>query len=157
MGQKAPPIDLKTPCGKPFKLDGPREKPLLVIFIRGTWCPNCRKQMESLQAAKDRFQQEGLDVWVIAAQKPGFPADPKQYLDENPVFFPLLLDQDREVTRRYGVYHLFGLDAYNIARPAAFLVAPDGHIEFIFVSSNQVERVSIDDVFRALSRMRQPT
>ena len=41
--------------------------------------------------------------------------------------------------RAYGVYHRIGLTAFNIARPAVFLVEQDGRIAYSFIGDNQRE------------------
>ena len=41
---------------------------------------------------------------------------------KNPVSFPFLLDEDRVVTKNYGLYHLIGMDALNIAHPATLVI-----------------------------------
>jgi peroxiredoxin len=61
--------------------------------------------------------------------------------------FPVLCDEDRSTIKRYGVWHPIGLDAFNIARPASFLI--DGRtraIRFMFVGSNQFERADLETI-----------
>jgi len=62
----------------------------------------------------------------------------------------VLFDEKREVTRAYGVYHALGVDAYNIAHPATFVVAADGKICWIAVSPSQNERPRLEDIFAAI-------
>jgi len=101
-----------------------------------------------LESAEEEFRRRGVALWVIAAQKNTLLADPKGLL-RKPRWFPILLDTDRRVTKAYGIYHLVGMDAFRIARPAAFVVAPDGRIAFAFVSSNQFERVAPEALLAA--------
>ena len=106
------------------------------------------KQLAQLESAEEAFRKRGATLWVIAAQKNKALGDPRALLTK-PRWFPILLDTDRRVTKAYGVYHALGVDAFRIARPAAFLVAPTGRIAFAFVSSNQFERVDLDDLLAA--------
>ncbi len=67
--------------------------------------------------------------------------------------FPVLCDEDRGVIRRYGVWHPIGLDAFNIARPASFLI--DGKtraVRYMFVGSTQFERADLDTILGAAER-----
>ncbi len=67
--------------------------------------------------------------------------------------FPVLCDEDRATIRRYGVWHPIGVDAFNIARPASFLI--DGHtraIRYMFVGSNQFERADLGSILNAADR-----
>ena len=106
------------------------------------------KQLAQLESAEAEFRKRGAAVWVIAAQKGNRLSDPQGLLAKTR-WFPILLDTDRQVTRAYGVYHALGVDAFRIARPAAFVVAPTGRIAFAFVSSNQFERVDLDALLAA--------
>jgi peroxiredoxin len=65
--------------------------------------------------------------------------------------FPILCDEDRKVIKQYGVWHPLGIDAVNIARPAAFLIdAATRHVRFMFVGSNQFERADLEAILGAL-------
>ena len=68
--------------------------------------------------------------------------------------FPILCDEDRAVIKRYGVWHPIGIDAFNMARPASFLI--DGEtraIRFMFVGSNQFERADLDSILTAADKV----
>ena len=41
--------------------------------------------------------------------------------------------------KAYGVWHAVGLDAWNIARPALFLIDRSGAIRYSFVAERQDE------------------
>lgn len=86
----------------------------------------------------------------VAAEKRDEMFAPEKYLKEHPVPFPFLLDEDRAVTKSYGVYQRLGLDAINIARPATFVVGRDGRIRFVYVGSSQIDRAPIDEVLAAV-------
>jgi peroxiredoxin len=63
----------------------------------------------------------------------------REYLAKRPLPFPVLVDGSREVSKAYGVWHRIGIDAWNIARPALFLVARDRSIARTFVARKQTE------------------
>ena len=63
------------------------------------------------------------------------------------------MDESREVLKAYGVWHRFGLDAWNIARPALFLIDSYGKIHFSFVGDSQEEFPSPDEISAALTRL----
>jgi peroxiredoxin len=107
------------------------------------------KQLAQLEPEEDAFKKRNATLWVITAQKSSPLSDPVGLL-RKPRWFPILLDMDRRVTKAYGVYHALGVDAFRIARPAAFVVGRDRRIVFSFVSSNQVERVALKDLLSAL-------
>jgi peroxiredoxin len=68
--------------------------------------------------------------------------------------FPILCDEDRAVIKQYGVWHPIGIDAFNMARPASFLV--DGRtraIRFMFVGSTQFERADLESILMAADKV----
>ncbi len=85
----------------------------------------------------------------VAAEKRGGLFKPEKFLAEHPVSFPFLLDEDRSVTKAYGVYHRLGRDAFNIAHPATFVIARDGTVRWIYVGSNQADRAPLEQVLEA--------
>jgi peroxiredoxin len=63
----------------------------------------------------------------------------RRYIEETGLPFDILIDESREVLKAYGVWHAVGLDAWNIARPALFLVDRSGAIRYSFVADRQDE------------------
>ena len=67
--------------------------------------------------------------------------------------FPILCDESRDVIKQYGVWHPIGVDAFNMSRPASFLIeAPSGAIRYMFVGSAQFERADLDSILAAAAR-----
>jgi peroxiredoxin len=99
---------------------------------------------------KDEIERGG-SLLYIAAEKRGGLFQPEKYLVDHPISFPFLLDEDRAVTKAYGIYHRLGRDAFRIARPATFIVDRNGVLRFIHVSSNQKERAEINSVLLAFN------
>ena len=61
----------------------------------------------------------------------------RRYVEETGLPFDILIDERRDVLRAYGVWHRIGIDAWNIARPAVFLIETDGSIKASWISENQ--------------------
>lgn len=78
------------------------------------------------------------------------------YLRNNPMPFPLLADESREVTRAYGVYVPVGLTSFRIARPATFLIDPAGRVRFIHAGKHQFDRPRPERVWQALDELGGP-
>ena len=74
----------------------------------------------------------------------------RRYIEETGLPFNILIDESRDVLRQYGVWHRVGLDAWNIARPALFLVEPDRRITYSFVADRQHEFPEHVDILAAL-------
>ncbi|WP_188455636.1 redoxin domain-containing protein [Virgibacillus oceani] len=80
--------------------------PLYLIFLRGTWCPIYRKQLEMLKDNYDEFLSKGIQPIGIAGQKiEGI----KQYTEANDIKIPILSDETRKVIKQYEVFLLNGI------------------------------------------------
>ncbi len=105
------------------------------------------------------IEAAGALVFIAAqkrASKVHLPSgDPVAYFAAHHMPFPFLLDEDREVTRAYGVYQRMGLDAINVARPATFMVAPDGKIRYIYCGADQADRAPINPVLEVFYSVTQ--
>ena len=108
--------------------------------------------MAQFESSYQEFTQCGAGLVVIAAQKMEGWFRGKEHVQQHKYPFPVLFDENRSVTHAYGVYHRLSVDAINIARPATFVVGPDGKISWIAVSPNQNERPSTEEILSALKR-----
>ncbi len=74
----------------------------------------------------------------------------RTYIEETGLPFNILIDETRDVLRAYGVWHKFGLDAWNISRPALFLIDRSGAIRYSFIADRQDQFPSSAEIDRAL-------
>ena len=74
----------------------------------------------------------------------------RRYVEDSGLPFNILVDESRDVSKAYGVWHRIGLDAWNIARPALFLIDPGGSIRYSFIADTQEEFPSHEEIVRAL-------
>lgn len=77
----------------------------------------------------------------------------RRFIEETGLPFDILIDESREVVKKYGVWHRFGLDAWNIARPALFLIDRRGSIRYSFIAENQREFPAHDEIVRELDKL----
>ena len=106
--------------------------------------------MTQFESAYNEFNKREAGVVFIAAQKIDGLFRGKKHLQQHSYPFPALFDEKREVTRAYGVHHSLGIDAFNIARRAIFIVDRHGTISWIAVSPHQLEAPPLDDVIAAI-------
>ena len=69
---------------------------------------------------------------------------------------PILIDPDRAVIKRYGVYHRFGLTGFNIARPATFIIDREQRIRFMHIGRGQADRPDHTTLMAALQELPPP-
>jgi len=110
--------------------------------------------MAQFESRKQAIEEAGVQLACIAAEKRNGAWKPGRFLEKHPVSFPFLLDEDRTVTKAYGLHHLMGVDAINIAHPATLIIDRGGTVRYIYRGDNQHDRAPVDDVLKALSQLR---
>lgn len=91
-------------------------------------------------------------VYIAAEKREGL-FKPETFLRKHPVSFPFLLDEDRSVTKAYGLYHRLGTDAINIARPATLVIDRSGTVQYLYRGDNQADRAPMEQVMAAVKRL----
>ncbi|MCP4407882.1 MAG: protein disulfide oxidoreductase [Gammaproteobacteria bacterium] len=99
--------------GMHFNMSDDRGAPLLLHFW-ATWCPVCRLGQSSIAGIA-----EDWPVITVAMQS-GSVAEVSQHLAENSLNFPVIIDQEGVLARRYGV----------VGVPASFVIDGQGGIRF---------------------------
>ena len=97
----------------------------------------------------DSFTSHGVQIVPIVAQRMDAV---RHYIEETGLPFDILIDERRDTLRAYGVWHRIGLDAWNIARPAVFLVEPDSSISWSYIGEDQRDFPALDALLHAVSR-----
>lgn len=110
--------------------------------------------MAQFEPHKEELDKLGAGLVYIAGEKRKGLWKPAKYLSEHPVSFPFLLDEDRSVTKAYGLYHAFGHDAFRIAHPATLIVDRSGTVRYIYRGDNQTDRAPIEEILDALRKIR---
>ncbi len=108
--------------------------------------------MAQFEPLKSEIEKAGASLLYIAAEKRGGLFKPEKYLAEHPVSFPFLLDEERKVTKAYGLYHRIGMDAFHIAHPATLVVDRGGVIRYLYVGANQHDRAPMEKVLETLRK-----
>ncbi|WP_230981416.1 peroxiredoxin-like family protein [Echinicola salinicaeni] len=139
-------------------------KPTLLIFYRGGWCPYCNKHLAELQS----IEQDILDMgYQIVAISPDAPEQLKATVDKNELTYSLYSDNDLKVTKAFGLAFqapgrykemLFkASDQLNpgiIPVPAVFALDIEGNIQFEYINPNYDTRISGDLIKAALGTLR---
>lgn len=114
-GDKAPSFAVKGMDGKTLKLDDLKGKPAVVNFW-GTFCEPCRNEMPALQKQADKWAPSGLAV--IGMNLGENAVTVKSFIEQYKVRFPVYLDEEEAVRKRYGVMYY----------PTTFFLKPDGTV-----------------------------
>ena len=110
--------------------------------------------MARFESRNKDIEGAGAQLAFIAAEKRDGMWKPGKFLEKHPILSPFLLDEDRAVTKAYGVHNALSSDALNIAHPATFVIDRGGVVRYIYRGNNQLDRVPIDEVLQAVAKLR---
>ncbi|HKM47492.1 MAG TPA: hypothetical protein VJX69_07880 [Terriglobales bacterium] len=120
-------------------------------------------RMTQFESRRQEIEAVGATLAFVAAEKRDGVWKPGKFLEKHPIASVFLLDEDRIVTKSYGLHHALGTDAINIAHPATLVIGRDndrggndrtGIVRYIYRGDNQLDRASIDEVLGALQEIR---
>lgn len=114
VGRPAPDFELQGVDGQMHKLSEYRGKAVMLNFW-ATWCTPCKIEMPHLSNTQQAFQQQ-LTVLGVSSEEQ--PATVTAFLGQNPLPFPILVDQTGDISRQYRVEGL----------PTTFFIGPDGTV-----------------------------
>lgn len=119
-GSKAPDFTLVGLDGKQHQLSDYKGKTVMVNFW-GTFCPPCKDEMPAIQ---HQFDKRNSDQVVFLGLNLGESKITVQnFIDQYKISFPILLDDNEETRKRYGVMNY----------PTTFFIGPDGKIAKIWI------------------------
>lgn len=111
----APDFTLPTLQGRPLRLGEQRGHVVLVNFW-ASWCGPCRLELPQLNRLHERYAGAGLVLLGINVDED--PARAAQAAQRLGIRFPVLLDRDKAVVRRYDLGSM----------PATVLLDRDGRV-----------------------------
>jgi peroxiredoxin len=110
--------------------------------------------MTQFESKRPEIETAGSQLAFIAAEKRDGVWKPETFLRKHPIASVFLLDEDRTVTKAYGLHNALATDAINIAHPATLVIARnDDHdpiVRYIYRGDNQLDRVPVDQVLGVL-------
>ncbi|WP_313263618.1 peroxiredoxin-like family protein [Sphingobacterium sp.] len=100
-GEKIPMAMLANQNGKMLDLNKlVAEKPTILIFYRGGWCPYCSKQLAGLEEIAADLNKIGYQLLAVSTDKPDGLMESAQ--KEN-LKYTLLSDADVSVAKKFGI------------------------------------------------------
>lgn len=117
-GFPAPDFTLDTLEGTPATLSDYRGQ-VVILNVWASWCGPCRAEMPALQNIYAAHRARGLAVLAVNSTFQDNLADAQAFVQELGLSFPVLLDQQGAVSRRYLVRALpstFFIDRQGVIR-----------------------------------------
>jgi peroxiredoxin len=106
--------------------------------------------MAQFESRMPEIAAAGGQMAFIAAEKRDGIWKPESFLKKRPISSIFLLDEDRTVTRTYGLHHALATDAINIAHPATLVIDRVATVRYIYRGGNQHDRAPLDEVLESL-------
>jgi cytochrome c biogenesis protein CcmG, thiol:disulfide interchange protein DsbE len=121
-GFYAPDFELLSPEGIPVRLSDLRGQPV-ILNLWASWCPPCKAEMPALENVHRQYERDGLVVLGVNMTYQDSASRAVQFLLEEGLTFPVVMDTDGSVGRRYQMRAL----------PTTFFIARDGMIHSLEV------------------------
>lgn len=166
-GTPAPDFLLPNTDGKLMSLSSLMgDEGLVILFMRGLWCPYCNAQLSAFRENRKRIADKGLNVVVITPEVNGRAAETKMALQ---LPFEVLCDADSITCLEYGCLFrmpdidqkffrkldidlgiYYGNDSWFLPLATTFLIAPDKTVQQSFSENDQRWRTGPDVVLNSL-------
>ncbi len=146
-GTSAPDFELLDHEQNKVSLSHFKEKNhVLVLFVRGVWCPVCQMMLRSFIKESERLKNKNVAVLSIGPDP--FEAH-YDYVKKLGLTFRLLADETQTTAMKYGVHVKEDKSKYEegMPVPSSFLIDKKGIIRY---SSTAAETFSPDSIFPVL-------
>ena len=139
-GFPAPDFTLATLDGGEMTLSALRGQ-VVVINLWTSWCPPCREEMPAIEQVYRQYKDEGLEVLAGNSTFQDDEQAAAAFVQELGLTFPILLDRDGAVSRRYRLQALpttFFVDRRGVIRH----VVPGGPMQPAFIESKILDMLA---------------
>ena len=168
-GDAIPDVSLRTEENQAVSLRKlVAEKPTVLIFYRGGWCPYCNRHLQALVGIEDELNRVGAQLVAISMDTP---AKLKATPDREKLHYQLLSDSDAVAAKAFGIafkvedalvkkykdaYKIdleaaSGNDHHLLPYPAVFIASTNGVIRFAHFNADYKVRLEPAKILEAVS------
>jgi len=133
-----------------------RNQPTVILFVRGTWCPFCSKQVADLTKHYKDIEELGSRLILITPKPLETTRRVAKFFE---VEFDFWLDNDLSVARQLGLLHESGVPGEHQGEygedtvwPTSLVIDADGIIRFAELSRNLADRPNPESLLRELRK-----
>ena len=139
----APDFTLSDAFGNYYTLSELRGNPVVIYFYPKANTPGCTKQACGIRDSRDKFSDNNISVLGISVDSK---ASIDEFISEHNLNFPLLSDENKDVSRAYGVLNNLGMSSR-----ITFIISRDGTIAKIMRDFDIDQHA--DEVFEFASKI----
>lgn len=112
--------------------------PLLLIFIRGTWCPFCRVHLQKLRQWVQHLKGKNATIVVVSTE----PVEAiQEWLKENPISYLFASDPEYVLSDYFGVR----IAPKDFAQAATFLIDSNFNLQLAYHGKRGSDNLSAID------------
>lgn len=168
---QSPDVTVKTLDGKSVSVAAlHKDKPVVLVFFRGGWCPICTRHTQELIKAYPKIKEMGAEMVGVS---PDNLESSKANSDKNSIPFPIYSDADMSAAKAFGLafkvddktvekYKGFGLDLekasglshHALPIPAVFIVDKSGKIVFAHSNPDYRQRLDTNTIVNELGKIK---
>lgn len=166
IGDSVPNISAKDIHDRTYSfIESLKKGPVVLIFIRGQWCPFCNKHLSAIQDSLPLIYEKGATVVVVSPEKSEFI---KKTIEKTGASFTILYDEGYKISDAFDVtfkpdsisrfmYNtILGAnlkeshsdDSERLPIPATFIIGKDGKIVWRHFDSNYKKRSNVSDIVK---------
>lgn len=156
IGQNIPDVKIPDATGNVLDLSATiAQKPTILIFYRGGWCPYCNKQLSGIRDIEPELKNLGYQIIAISTDSPD---NLKASVAKTKLEYMLLSDADLNVAKKFGIAFK-APGAYDkilpsssggknadklLPVPSVFIVNKKGNIRFEYINIDFTQRMNPD-------------
>jgi peroxiredoxin len=170
-GDSVPDITLRTDANQEVRLRKlVAEKPAVLIFYRGGWCPFCTRHLAELATIEKDLLAAGVQMLAISIDQP---SKLRETPNRDQLGYRLLSDQDAAAAKAFGIAfqvedatvkrykESFNIDLeaasgrthHLLPHPAVFVVDTSGVIRFAHVGTDYKVRLEPEKVLEVARKV----
>ena len=152
IGEKIPSVELTSNKGEKINtLDIIKDKPSVVIFYRGGWCPFCNKHLEAIGQSEEEILKLGYQIIAIS---PDSPEKLNKTVSKNELNYSLYSDSEGKLMTEMGIAfqapkrYKSMLEKYSddknsglLPVPSLFVIGTNGNILYEYVNADYKNRI----------------
>ncbi len=174
VGDRAPDFSATMADGQTYNFSGGhRQRPAVLVFYRGGWCPYCNAQLSGLHEIEPKLRAKGFEVIFVSTDRPQLLYSS---LKDRNIHYTLLSDGNLRAAQAFHIaYHLtdeqyaeelkWGVDLekttgsseHGLPVPSVYVIDESGVIRFVYSNPDFRVRLAADDLWKAALPFAPPT